>query len=207
MSNSVRVAICDQSPVMRYGLNTILSGDPGIEMVFEASSYTEVLNKYDSINTDVILIDLEENGQSGLRFLREFRELLPEVKIIALSECSNKNRIVEFIEMGIKGFQCKHESSAEDIIHAVHTVHQGGTNLSPCVMDALLANLQMKQDKPEVNLSNREKQVLDLVAKGKSNSDIAKNLFISTRTVKFHVSSILSKLKVKNRTAAALWLL
>jgi DNA-binding NarL/FixJ family response regulator len=92
-------------------------------------------------------------------------------------------------------------------MRVVHAVHEGGVELSSCAMGSLLHDLQAEKSRPKVNLSSREQQVLKLVAQGKTNNEIARNLFISTPTVKFHVSSILSKLNVKNRTEAAMWLL
>lgn len=141
MSNRIRVTVCDHSAVIRHGLMRMLSSDPSIEIVFQATSQSEMLVNYDSIKTDIILVDFEEKGQSRLGFLRELKALLPEAKIIALNQCSNQNRIIEVLELGVRGFQCKQDASAEEIINAIHTVHRGGTDLTPQILATLLGNM------------------------------------------------------------------
>jgi NarL family two-component system response regulator LiaR len=171
------------------------------------SSYAQVLSHSDDLDIDVILVDIEDEKNTGLEYLRNFREKIPEAKILVFTDCEDHKQIVEVIELGIEGFQCKQDADANEIVDSIHTLHEGGRDLAPCVTEALLQEVQSAQLMTRAQLSEREQDVLDLIAKGKSNSDIADKLYISVRTVKFHVSSILAKLNVKNRTEAALWLL
>jgi NarL family two-component system response regulator LiaR len=185
----------------------MLSDASGIDVVMQASSQTEALSQSDGLDIDVIVIDIEDEIDAGVEYIIRFREKMPDAKILVFTGCKDNKRIVDTIELGVEGFQCKINADADEIVSAIRTVHRGGRPLAPCVTEALLNHMQSKQDKEQVNLSLREKEVLELIATGKTNNDIADYLFISVRTVKFHVSSIFAKLKVKNRTEAALWLL
>jgi len=204
MSKTIRVAICDHCTTIRCGLRHILNEDPNIDTVAEAYSTEEMLTKFVKINLDVVLIDLEPEKQTGCDNLCKFRELKPDAKTIVFTSDRDQKRILEAMEMGVQGYLLK-QSECEEIIDAIHVVYEGGTSVAPCVTTTLLEHLQQKEIQLQANLSKREQEVLDLVALGKTNNDIANTLFISPRTVKFHVSSILTKLNVKNRTEAAIW--
>lgn len=205
--NIIRVAVCDLSPTIRLGLRQILSSDSGIRVVLEVPTLIELFSHSDSLNIDVILLDIDDQSEDGVGFLERLRERMPSTKVVVFTNCRDNGQIIAVVESGIDGFQCKQDADEKDIISAVCTVHKGGKDLAPCVTEALLDHMQSKQQKSQARLSAREQEVLDLIATGKTNIDIADKLYISVRTVKFHVSSILSKLNVKNRTEAALWLL
>lgn len=205
MNKAIRITLCDNSPAIRIGLKQILSSNTDINIVTEACSTTEILSKYIDLEMDIILIDLGQDSTTGLEDIRRLRDSRPDIKIIIFTACDDKSLIMQAVELGVQGFLLKKADTAE-IIKAIRTVYNGGTSLASCVTTALLEHMQAKQNHSESSLSNREQEVLNLLAKGNSNSDIANKLFITTRTVKYHVSSIFTKLNVKNRTeAAAKW--
>ena len=206
-AESIRVIICDSCATIRYGLQRIFSSVPGIDVIMQASSQAEVLGKSDDLNIDVIQLDIDDDKQTGLENLKQLREKIPNAKTMVFTNCRDNNRIIGAVGLGIEGFQCKHDADPDAIISAIRTVHNGGKVLASSVTEALLSHMQSKLQRGQAHLSARELEVLGLIATGKSNNDIADKLFISIRTVKFHVSSILFKLDAKNRTQAALWLL
>lgn len=207
MIGSIRVCICDSSPVLRYGLKSMLATDPRISPADEASSHEDLLNSYVASDIDVAIIDIEDDDTLEFPSLCQFHKQRPDVKIIIFSHTDNRDQILRLLNIGIQGFQVK-DAEASEIIDAVHKVYEGGTSMADCVTSTLFNQISKNSTSPQPDLSEREEQVLKLIATGKTNSDIANKLYISVRTVKFHVSSIFNKLKVKNRTqAAAMWTL
>jgi DNA-binding NarL/FixJ family response regulator len=187
------------------GLRHILESDPGIQSVTESCNHQDLIMNHTDSDIDIILADVNIDDNATFDCLQKFKQQRPDVKIIIFSSCANKEAIMKSLEIGVQGF---HDKTAEpkEIIRAIHTVHSGGNSLASCVTTALVNHISTRQREYTANLSQREEEVLELVAKGKSNSDIADQLYISVRTVKFHISSIFAKLQVKNRTeAAALW--
>ena len=206
-SDRIRVAIYDACPTIRRGLEYIFDATADIEVVTLASSMDELLSQPDDLHVDVVLFDIDDHQHDVVAYIEGFREKLPNAKIMVFTDCKDNLQIIDIIERGVEGFQCKQDADIDDLTGAIRTLHKGGKDLAPCVTEALLMHLKSDQLKEKSQLSPREQQVLDLIAKGKTNDAIGSVLSISTRTVKFHVSSILSKLHVKNRTEAALWLL
>jgi len=203
MSNRIRVIICDRCPTIRYGLHKILGSDSGIEIVAGVSGPEELLTEISEIEADILIIDPYEKDQPEIDFLGQFKASRPNIKIIVFTRCSDSKLVIEVLGLGIQGFKLK-QTGSDEIINSIHTVYRGGSSLAPCVTNALLDSMRKKQMQSESHLSGREQGILALVAKGKTNNDIADILDISTRTVKFHISSILTKLNVKNRTGAAM---
>lgn len=210
-SAAIRVAICDACPTIRHGLSHIFDTAADIDVVTQVSSSDELFSQADHLDIDVLLVDIDdhehEHEHESQGYITSFRENIPGVKILVFTNCSEHLQILVALEQGVEGFQCKQDADIDDLTHAIRTLSKGGKDLAPCVTEALLVQMKSDQMMSRAQLSAREQQVLDLIAKGKTNDSIGDTLYISTRTVKFHVSSILSKLNVKNRTEAALWLL
>ena len=205
-NGSIRIAICDDHPVIRYGLTHIINNEPDIEVAIEAPTSEFLVSNFSEVNPDITILDLELNDTSGIECLRELRQSHPATKVIIYTAHGEYDRIMDAIDLGIQGYLLK-QSDCSDIINSIRVVYNGGTCLEPDIATKLLARMRDRDEQKAIEnvLSKREIQVLNLLALGKTNRDIANSLYISERTVKFHVSSILEKLQVRNRTEAALY--
>lgn len=200
MSDKIKIIIVDDHPIVRDGLNAVLSTQKDFEVIGEAGNGEEAIKLYQNLKPDVILLDLEMPVIDGLETINKLTVTNPEVKIIVLTVFDTDDRIISAIKAGARGYLIKDEPR-DKIFNAVRVVYQGGSLIDPLMISKII-NKNDNDNKNEEKLTEREMEVLKLMSEGLLNKQISGQLFISERTVKFHVSSILTKLNAGNRTEA-----
>ena len=196
---AIEILIVDDHPVVRDGLSAILSTQPDFHIAGEAASGPEALALVAREQPDVLLLDLEMPGMDGVEVLQQLRQTHPEVKAVVFTAFDTDERILSAVQAGAKGYLLKGAPRSE-LFEAIRVVHGGGSLLHPVVASRLLDQLATPVNVEE--LTPREHEVLLLLAQGKQNKEIARELAITERTVKFHISAILGKLNAGNRTEA-----
>jgi two-component system, NarL family, response regulator LiaR len=199
---TIRILVADDHPVVRDGLLAMLGTQADFEIVGEASTGRELVERTLNLRPDVILTDLEMPEVDGVDAIRQLRASIPDLQVIVLTAFDTDERIVGALQAGAKGYLLK-GAPRNDIFNAIRVVSEGGSLLHPVVASKLLQHMSHAFDKPEgESLTEREMDVLKLLAQGKVNKEIAIALTITERTVKFHVSAIMGKLGAGNRTEA-----
>lgn len=201
MSEQICILIVDDHPVVRDGLVAILATQPDFVVVGEAGDGRDALQKAHDLHPDVILLDLEMPGMDGVETLRQLRAQNAQARVIVFTAFDSDERIVTAVQAGAQGYLLK-GAPRQELFHAVRVVHSGGSLLQPIVASKLLRRVTQEPEPPQEALTARELEVLQAMAAGLQNKEIAAKLVISERTVKFHVSAILSKLGAGNRTEA-----
>jgi NarL family two-component system response regulator LiaR len=184
--------------MVRTGLRTFLELQQDMEVVGEASSGEQALALVAAVRPDIVLLDLVLPGLSGLATARRLRETHPDVKVVVLTSFSGQDSVLPAVRAGVAGYLLKDVGPAE-LAGALRSVHHGGASLHPRIAAAVMHSVTARDP-----LTTREREVLRLIGRGLSNRLIARELVLSEKTVKAHVSAILSKLGVADRTQAAL---
>lgn len=203
--SKIRLLVVDDHEIVRLGLMHLLEQYPDLEAVDGASSFEEVLAKTEQWRPDVILMDIRIKGSSGIDACREICNRFPQVKVIMLTSYGDEDLVMESIFAGAKGYILK-DVGNDEIIRAVRAVYRGESLLDTVVTTKLLERMRRSGQKSNdalEQLTEQEKKVLVLIAEGKTNREIAKTVFLSEKTVRNYVSSILAKLNLANRTEAA----
>ncbi|MGG4492190.1 response regulator [Metabacillus idriensis] len=203
----IRLLIADDHKVVRRGLHFFLSTQKDIEIVGEAENGAEAVNMVRTLMPDVILMDLSMPIMNGVDATKEIRTFNEQIKIIILTSYADQDHVIPAIQAGASGYQLK-DVEPDELVHTVREVLKGESKLHPKVTSHVMSHLMQRNQKDEkllTPLTNRENDVLKEIAKGKSNKEIAASLYITEKTVKTHVSNILSKLSLADRTQAALY--
>jgi two-component system NarL family response regulator len=194
---TIRVLVVDDHPPMRIGLVALIKSQPGMDVVAEASDGEEAIEVYDDVLPDVVLMDLRMPGIGGVEAILAIRKKHPDARVIVLSTYDWDEDIHRALQSGAKSYLLK-DMPIEEIASTVRSVHAGDTSLPRQVAERLTERAQREQ------LTERERDVLESLIKGRSNKEIASSLCISEDTVKSHLKTLFAKLRVRDRTGAAL---
>ena len=214
----IRILLADDHPIVREGLRAVLETQADFEVIAEAARGDEALRLALALQPDILLLDLEMPILDGVETIRRLRQQQPAARIIVFTAFDNDERIIHAVQAGANGYLLK-GAPREEIFKAIRITMEGGSLLQPVVASKLLRHmghqspvtgsqssfsqhLTTQQEPPYEALTERELEVLNLLAQGMPNKEIASQLVISERTAKFHVSSIMGKLGATNRTEA-----
>ena len=207
MGAPIRVLIADDHAIVRMGLRALIATEPGMEVVGEATDGTDAVRKARSLRPDVIVLDLVMPRKDGIQAAAEITQENPGARILVLTSFAEEDKLVPAFKAGAVGYLLK-DSAPQDLLHAIRDVAQGASTLHPQIAHQLIRALRQPAERPAaVPLTNREQEVLRLVAQGLSNDAIAERLHVGERTVRSHISHILAKLQLANRTQLALYAL
>lgn len=199
---TITIFLVDDHTIVRQGLAKLLEGEPNFRVVGEAENGREAVKRVAELRPNVVIMDITMPLLNGIEATRQIKQVCPETKIIILSMHSHDIYISELFSLGASGYLLKN-STGTDIIQAVHAATAGNTYLSPSISRRVIEDyVSLRKKSPQEllysKLSNREREVFQMIAEGKSSKEISEILFVSTSTVKTHRSNIMKKLKMNN---------
>ncbi len=196
--NNIRVVLVDDHAILREGLRVLISQQTDIEVVGEAGDGREALEKIAQLQPDIVVMDISMAGMDGLEATRQLNKMHPNTRVIVLTQHDDPVFINSLLEAGVAGYVLKRMGGAR-VIDSIRGVYQEGAYLPPEILKQLLRKSQMSQDS-ETTLTQREKEVLKLVAEGFSSQEIAEKLFLSAKTVSVHRTNLMRKLGLHKST-------
>ena len=193
----IKILIADDHAVVRRGLKQILAEEPNMAVFGEACNAQEVLKNVREQNWDIVILDITMPDRSGLEVLKELKNIRPKLPVLILSIHPEEQYAVRVLKAGAAGYMTK-ESAPEELVKAIRKVLRGGKYISPSLAEKLAFDLETDSEKPlHETLSDREYQVMCMIASGKTVKEIAKKLYLSVKTISTHRARILGKMKMK----------
>jgi DNA-binding NarL/FixJ family response regulator len=197
----IRLLIVDDHPVFRDGLRGIFAGDPDFVVAGEAGNGTEALALAGQLGVDVVLMDLRMPGMGGVEAIRQLRTAVPAARVLVLTTYDTDSDVLPAIEAGATGYLLK-DAPKDELLRAVRAAYRGEAVLAPSVAGRLMGQVRQPAHDTLSQLSQREREVLRLIANGATNREAAAKLFVSEATIKTHLLHIYEKLGVRDRAAA-----
>lgn len=207
---TVKVMIVDDHSLVRQGLKQILGLQPELEIVGEAEHGDEVLDRALACQPDVILLDINLPGKNGIELTGELKVKMPRVNVLVLTVDTEQHHVHQIIKAGALGYLLK-DVDSDTLAEAILAVARGDAYIQPCLLSKLLSEFRQMDDEPQLlspeqfGLTQRELEIITYIAGGRTNKEIAEQLFISEKTVKNHVSNILRKMALDDRTQVAIY--
>lgn len=212
--SDIRVLIVDDHPLLRQGLSRLLELEGGITVVGQASNGVEALRMVEELKPDVVLLDINMPGMNGIEVAETIRKYHADTEVLVLTIHDNESYVNEMIRIGAKGYLLK-DAEPREVVHAIKRVSAGEVAYSSHLMERVMeryhhleveyGRLQSAAAIHDLDLTNRELEILQYIVEGMSNKEIASALFISEKTVKNHITNLLRKLEVEDRTQAAVF--
>ncbi|TCL63001.1 LuxR family two component transcriptional regulator [Hydrogenispora ethanolica] len=207
----IKVMIVDDHSLVRQGLCQLISLENDLVVAGEAQNGNDVLDKVADLKPDVVLMDLNLPGKNGIELTGELKIKFPDIHVLALTIDNDQNHVSKIIKAGALGYVLK-DIDPDTLYEAIRTVAKGDAFIQPCLLTKLLHEFRQLMNEEKTNtlpedfgLTQRELEIVSYIASGNSNKDIAEKLFISEKTVKNHVSSILKKMALEDRTQVAVY--
>lgn len=206
-TGEIRILIVDDHTVVRDGLNALLSAEPGMDVVGTAGDGEEAIRLTGELKPDIILLDLVMPHMDGVQATRHIKQDHPDSRILILTSFGEDHQVYAAIKAGAMGYLMK-DTSSDELIRAIRDTFAGKPVMQPDIAQKLMREIQSQDESgPPESLTEREIEILQHLAKGKSNQQIADDLYLSERTVRTHITNILGKLGLSNRTQAVLFAL